>query len=253
LEAFVDIEKKAAALLSVLDVVDGDIEDFPSTIQQTGHKSGDDYLLETIDGVSRLRTWADQAAPQFRSRRETLSPSREKRHSDALAKIEKKAAILLKAFHVTEGNIRDVPSALRHGGLSAIAALEVPSTGHKFGDNYLLETIVGIGRLRKWARLAAGRIRSRGDALSTPREKRHLSEPALDLLFGEFAGIWIEIFNRRNFATSVGAPLRQNEGQAGGPFIRFVQKCLRPIPNLNTPSGDAVRSRTRRLFPVKLT
>jgi hypothetical protein len=47
-------------------------------------------------------------------------------------------------------------------------------------------------------------------------------------------------------ATSVGAPLRSNEGKAAGPLIRFLQAAGRPL-NIEL-SEDAWRSRVRTIL-----
>jgi hypothetical protein len=56
--------------------------------------------------------------------------------------------------------------------------------------------------------------------------------------------IWHEIFERQ-VKTSVGGFQQLNEGQACGPFIRFVIAAAKPLAI--KLSEDAIRARVRRL------
>ena len=71
-----------------------------------------------------------------------------------------------------------------------------------------------------------------------------MGDRALIGFVGNLLDIYRDIFERPP-ATSVGAPDRANKGQPGGPTIRFLETCLRPVLGDDTPSNDALRRRIR--------
>jgi hypothetical protein len=171
--------------------------------------------------------------------------------ADAMADIEEAAATLIAALHLPEAMEQDLlasmPTALRYGALQAEAALEASELDglpRCSGEGLLRDSVHGVYRLHRWARSVKARNRT---ARQIPWTKKHARDEDLNRLFGDLAGIWFFVFERP-IATSVSGPESARPGQAGGPMVRFLSACLKPILN-ETPSNEAIRSRIRRLFP----
>ena len=127
------------------------------------------------------------------------------------------------------------------GGLQAEAEREATKLGGlplRSGEGLLRDGVHGVYRLQRWARSVKARHQTEE---RVPPAKRHARDEDLDRLFGDLAGIWADVFNRRR-ATSV----NPDTGQAGGPMIRFFRACLMPVFKEDTPSDDAIRSRIRQ-------
>ena len=196
--------------------------------------------------VERLK----QAAHAYTVLSEFQTEPTAKQISDAMADIEAAAAKLIAALHLPEAIDQDplasMPAALRYGALQAQAALEAERLGGLpkwSGAGLLSDSVRGVYRLRRWARNAKARSRT---ARQTSRAKRHVGDEALNALFGDLAGIWIDVFERP-IATSVGESA--NARKAGGPMVRFFSACLKPILKDKTPTSKAIRARVLILFP----
>ena len=83
---------------------------------------------------------------------------------------------------------------------------------------------------------------------SAIRVPGHTADEALNTLFRNLTEIWIEVLNGLP-RTSVGKPESTKAGQPVGPFVRFIQACLEPLPIKLT--DEAVRERVRVLFQDK--
>lgn len=170
-----------------------------------------------------------------------------KQIADAMADIEAAAAKLIAALYLPEAMDQDplasMPTALR--GLQGWAVAEAKQLG-KSGADLLGEAVYGVYRLHGWARNEAQA--SRRAVRQTPQAKRHAGNEELDNLFKELASIWTDVFERP-IATTVGGPQSVNAGKAGGPMLRFLSACLKPILKDTTPNYEAIRGRIRRLFP----
>jgi hypothetical protein len=152
----------------------------------------------------------DIAASYFRSRnwQGKLTPSEQVRRFQS---IDAALGKLLEALGLPEnGNPDDIPKhilfafrrcARRHGAPNAPAAVR--------------DMIQALRTLRQW------NAEAKVDAEQKVRAhaKRNAGDQATCQLLGDLVGIWIEIFDQ-NIRTSVGAPGRHREGQAGGPMIR---------------------------------
>jgi len=188
---------------------------------------------------SSLSERLEQAAHSFIVLSEFQTKPTAKQIADAMADIEAAAVKLIAALYLPEASGQDpiasMPDALRYGALQAQAALEAE------GEELLRDSVRGVYRLHRWARSVQARKQ-------TNPVKKHASDEALDHLFGDLVDIWTDVFHG-SIATSVGKPESPNEGQAGGPMIRFFSACLEPILGDSTPSNNAIRARIRRLFP----
>ncbi len=177
-----------------------------------------------------------------------------KQLSDEFKRIAEAADRLLEALHVPEdGDVDQMPDALRFGGLQAFAGNEIDALGGDYrgrgAAGVLQDAISGVVQIRHWASAATTRHALRH---ATPRKDRNKGDQSLDQFIGDLADIWIEVFER-SIATSVGAPGRSNEGEASGPFLHYMAACLDPVLCSDTPSIDALRSRVRRhLVPKPL-
>jgi hypothetical protein len=175
----------------------------------------------------------DLAASYFRSRnwQEKLTPSEQVRRFQS---IEAAFSKLLEALGLPEnGNPDDIPDhilfvlrrcARRHGAPNAPAVVR--------------DKIQATQTLWRW--IAEAKV----DAEQKVRAhaNRNTGDQATCQLLGDLVGIWIEIFDQ-NIRTSVGAPGRHREGQAGGPMIRFIQACIEPL-GLQL-SAHAIRERIK--------
>ncbi len=176
----------------------------------------------------------------------------------ALGDIERVADKLLETMEMPrtpEPNdvLRPMPPALRYGSLQAFAALEAESKGgQRTGEELLGAAVIGVYQLKDWAKASKNRPGAARTKQPTLRNARNPGNQALNALFGDLGGIWIEVFERP-LRTSIGAPLRPNEGKATGPMVRFLRACLEPLLKSETPSDEAIRDRFRRLFQSKST
>jgi hypothetical protein len=85
-------------------------------------------------------------------------------------------------------------------------------------------------------------VRANAEQEMRTRGKRHTIDLPIRGLIGDLVGIWIEIFDQ-NIRTSVGAEGSGREGRAGGPMIRFIQACIKPLGLQLT--DEAIRERIR--------
>lgn len=206
---------------------------------------------ETVQAPRRiaLQEQLESAARNFVGKAEWSNRPTPKQRAQALQKIENAATKLLKALYVSSDLDPDsIPAALRHGALLAFAHLEADKLGgppEYLAQSLLRDALLGVGRLQRWAN--AARLRNEQQP-PTPRGQRHKGAEALDEFFGSLAGIWMDVFEGLP-ARSVGRIGAPNEGIADGPFVRFVEACLRPILGDATPSRDAIGSRVKKLFP----
>ena len=105
----------------------------------------------------------------------------------------------------------------------------------------ILEGVVAVGELERRAHQAA---------IQPPRRQadRPGSNPGDDAVndwIAAMLGIYRTLTGKEP-ATSVGAPMRANEGKAAGPLIRFLQAVGQPL-NIDF-SEDAWRSRVRTIL-----
>lgn len=251
----------------------GEIDDY---IPIDGH-GGFRYEARRIPRRQALSERLEQAASAYTVSSEFQAEPTAKQIAGAMADIGAAAAKLIAALHLPEATDQDpfpsgpvivrhsdpdgppkpldqsplasMPDALRYGALQAYAEYEAEQLGglpRWSGEGLLRDSVHGVYRLHRWARSVQARCRT---ARQTPRAKRYAGNEELDHLFGDLAGIWIDVFHG-SIATSVGNPESANAGQAGGPMIRFFIACLKPILKGKTPSNDAIRARIRRLFPA---
>ncbi len=183
------------------------------------------------------RAWAFQAPLQ------TMATHRQQ--ADACTRIESAAKRLLVALGVgDDGDVEAMSWVLRFGGLQAQAAIPVRIDGDPgpSGETLLRESVLGVVRLRQWAT----KVRERADALATRNSRlsppAHAADEALMRLIEGFREIGVEIFGKRP-GTSVGKPASPRAGKAGGPMVRFIQACLKPL-NIGL-TDEAVRERVR--------
>jgi hypothetical protein len=135
-----------------------------------------------------------------------------------------------------DAGVLSAPEGLANGQFTRNINILQPS-----GADLLMDDIKGVYGLRDRARAYLSRVSER-----TPHGKRHEGDPALDELFKHLARIWMHIFEGE-LRTSVGAPNSRNEGDAGGPLVRFLGACLEPLLADRTPSDKAIRARIGRL------
>lgn len=155
------------------------------------------------------------------------------------------AALSLPEGRPKKGNLLDhVPIALT----MHLSQYVTPRGGHSWeGERRMLAVIEGMYRFNEWAGAAR---RAAEQHPPTERSKRASGDPALDDWIKGLGHVWKDIFNRE-IGTSVGGPGSRSAGQPGGPFIRFVRVCLRPVLQDKTPNEEAIRERVRRLFKRK--
>jgi hypothetical protein len=106
------------------------------------------------------------------------------------------------------------------------------------GPTALREAILGVIFIKEVAADAKMIV----DLHVDPDCKRNKGDVELRRLFGDLIGTWMEVFERP-IAMSVGKPGSPGEGIPSGPFIRFIQACLKPLKIDLTP--DAIRDRAR--------
>jgi hypothetical protein len=193
---------------------------------------------DTVDVPNDRRTvltirLEDLAASYFSSRswQEKPTPSETVRQLHA---IEAAGRTFLDALGMPEGgNPDDIPTHIlfalrriagRHGAPNAPAAVR--------------DKIQVIQILRQW--IAEAKVDA--EQKVRPHAKRNTVNQATRQLLGDLVGIWIGIFDQ-DIRTSVGAPGRHREGQAGGPMIRFIQACIEPL-GLQL-SAHAIRERIK--------
>lgn len=197
-----------------------------------------------VDRRTELGCRLELAAQNWDVKRQLQKRPTHRQRARAFARIETDATRLLTALSVPEdGDTEAMPPALLYGGLQAYAAKEAETHGQfsrYTGKGLLDESIKGVARLHRWAAAA----RKRAEAL-IPRDGPggHTGDKALNTLFGDLAGIWLDIFERTP-ATALNAT-----GQPGGPFLRFLRASLDPLPV--TMTDEAIRDRARRLFQGK--
>jgi hypothetical protein len=106
----------------------------------------------------------------------------------------------------------------------------------------ILEGAAAAGELERRARQAATELVAVGKL--TVREGNP-GDDAVNDWMAAMLGIYCTLTGKEP-ATSVGAPMRANEGKAAGPLIRFLQAAGQPL-NIDF-SEDAWRSRVRTLL-----
>ena len=132
---------------------------------------------------------------------------------------------------------------------------------HYRGIEKLRSVVSSVRLLREWAGQEHLRARDTVERNVKDARKRYSGDAAMQEFIGGFAGVWLGYFNRLP-AASVGPPESATEGQAGGPFVRFIFDCLGTMrrnlapddlandPGLKdalAPSEYTVRERIRRL------
>lgn len=118
------------------------------------------------------------------------------------------------------------------------------------GRESLLDAVQGVAWIRDWTHSAVERanIRKHNTEMHIAYGIVAPNRSALDALFGNLAGIWIDVFER-DVATSTGKPETETAGQASGAMVLFVAECIAPLQDLGlkmTPEG--IRDRIRRMF-----
>ncbi len=197
-----------------------------------------------VDRRTELGCRLELVAQNWDVKRQLQKRPTHRQRAQEFARVETAATRLLTALSVPEdGDTDAMPPSLRHGGLQAYAAKEAETHGQfsrYTGKGLLDESIKGVARLRRWA----GAARKRAEAL-IPRNGRggHTGDKALDILFGDLVGIWLDVFEQTP-ATALNA-----KGQPGGPYLRFLRASLEPLGV--TMTGEALRDRVRRLFQGK--
>lgn len=162
----------------------------------------------------------------------------DKQLGESCGAIETAAEQLLDALGVSD---RDSMLPALFGALKPHAAIEAERLGGfpKWTDDGLLERVVaGVCDLRNWASAAREQSEARS---TTPQDERHSRDKALDRLFTNLVGIWIDVFQGTP-GTSVNA-----EGKSGGPMIRFLSASLSPLLGDDAPGDNAIRARLRRV------
>jgi hypothetical protein len=140
-----------------------------------------------------------------------------------------------------DAGVLSVPGGLVNGQFTRNLDILQPSSA-----DLLMDDIKGVYRLRDRVRAYNSRISER-----TQHNKRHEGDPYLNALFQHLALIWMDIFEGE-LRTSVAAQGSKDEGEAGGPLVRFIRACLEPLLADRTPSDKAIRARICRLGPSLL-
>jgi hypothetical protein len=189
-------------------------------------------LKERLESAARAWHWESQ---------KQIEPTAEQL-SAAFTEIQKAAERLLETMHIpVTGGIDRLPSALRYGGLQAMAAF-APKAPGETSAGLLRSAIVGVCRLRAWSRILAHRERRR--ARLRPRKQRREPDAALNSFIKALGGIWFEVFERP-IKTSVNASTHK----ATGRFVSFVVVAVRPLGIVLSP--DAARDRIRQQFRLR--
>jgi len=201
----------------------------------------------TIKPVADFQAQFEAAALWFRldnRRPKRLAPS--KQH-EKLTQVAKSARRLLKSLGIDDtDDAADGPGD--HEIFRALVLAGEPD------ENAVLETTRRIGRLVEILEgiAAAGELERRAQQAATELaaigkltvREGNPGDDAVNDWTAAMLGIYRTLTGKEP-ATSVGAPVRANEGKASGPLIRFLQAAGEPL-NFDF-SEDAWRSRVRTI------
>jgi hypothetical protein len=201
-----------------------------------------------VKPVEDLEAQFEAAAMWFRlDKRRPKRPAPSKQH-EKLAQVAKSARRLLKNLGISDPeNAIDGPGD--HEIFRALVLSNEPN------EDAVLETTRRIGRFVEILEgiAAAGELERRSDQAATELaaigkltvREGNPGDDAVNDWIAAMLGLYRTLTGKEP-ATSVGAPLRLNEGKAAGPLIRFLQAAGQPL-NIEL-SEDAWRSRVRTIM-----
>jgi hypothetical protein len=202
----------------------------------------------TVKPIVYLEAQFEAAALWFRlDKRRPKRPAPSKQH-EKLTQVAKSARRLLKSLGVDDAdNAVDGPGD--HEIFRALVLAGEPD------ENAVLETTRRIGRLVEILEgiAAAGELERRAHQAATELaaigkltvRAGNPGDDAVNDWIATMLGIYRTLTGKEP-ATSVGAPMRANEGKAAGPLIRFLQAAGQPL-DIDS-SEDALRSRVRTIL-----
>ena len=201
-----------------------------------------------IKPVADLEAQFEAAALWFRlDKRRPKRPAPSKQH-EKLTQVAKSASRLLKSLGIDDAdNAVDGPgdheifmALVLAGEPDENAVLEATRRIGRLVE--IFEGVVAVGELERRAHQAAIELAAVGKL--TVREGNP-GDDAVNDWIAAMVGIYRTLTGKEP-ATSVGAPMRANEGKAAGPLIRFLQAAGEPL-NIDF-SEDAWRSRVRTIL-----
>jgi hypothetical protein len=201
-----------------------------------------------VKPVEDLEAQFEAAAMWFRlDKRRPKRPAPSKQH-EKLAQVAKSARRLLKSLGISDpenatdgfGDREIFKALVLSGEPNEDAVLETTRRIGRFVE--ILEGIAAASELERRADQAAIELAAVGKL--TVREGNP-GDDAVNDWIAAMLGLYRTLTGKEP-ATSVGAPLRLNEGKAAGPLIRFLQAAGQPL-NIEL-SEDAWRSRVRTIM-----
>jgi hypothetical protein len=167
---------------------------------------------------------------------------------DKLNPVAKNARRLLKSLGVNDpdeapdgpGNIEMLAALLLVGKRNEAAIIEATRRIGRLAE--IIDGVAAAAELERRAEKAAVEVAEIGKL--TVREGNP-GDDAINDWIATMMGLYRTITGREP-ATSVGAPMRPNEGIASGPLIRFLQAAAKPLKT--TFSEAAWRSRVRTIL-----
>jgi hypothetical protein len=210
---------------AIIEKVDKPIEDFFLNAE------------DRTDPVAALASSLNQLWNEYifnQAKQSAPTPKQLKKQADKIAKL---AANLLDACTI-DGQIRH---GLGSGGLWAVAASEAEGRG----KDAVYASLKGVDSLRRWAEAVAER-QSRIAAIEpAPTAKDEAFDKLLEGLGNTYRRFWSKVDTENWTITKPGTSRPSGGGEAGGPFMRFLQGVTDHMDLNKTP--DALDQAWRRL------
>ncbi len=202
-----------------------------------------------VKPVADLEAQFEAVALWFRlDKRRPNRPAPSKKREKLLTQVAKSARRLLKSLGINDpGEAVDGPcdpeifKALGLTGEPDESA--VVEATWRIGR--LVEIVEGIAAAAEFERRAYEAATELSAVGKLTVRKGNSGDDAVNDWIAAMLGIYRALTGKEP-ATSIGAPMRPNEGQAGGPLIRFLQAAGKPL-NIEF-SQDAWRSRVRTIL-----
>jgi hypothetical protein len=201
-----------------------------------------------LEPVAKLKAQFEAAAIWFRLDQRRPSRSAPSKLREKLTQVAKSARRLLKSLGINDPD--EAPDG--PGDPDVFKALvltgepdEKPVVEATRRIGRLVELIEGIAAAAEFDRRAQKAAAEVAQVGKLTMRSGNTGDDAVNDWIAVMLGIYRTLTGKEP-ATSVGAPLRSNEGKAAGPLIRFLQAAGKPL-NIQF-SEDAWRSRVRMIL-----
>jgi hypothetical protein len=201
-----------------------------------------------LEPVAKLKAQFEAAAIWFRLDQRRPSRSAPSKQREKLTQVAKSARRLLKSLGINDPD--EAPDG--PGDPDVFKALvltgepdEKPVVEATRRIGRLVELIEGIAAAAEFDRRAQKAATEVAQVGKLTMRSGNTGNDAVNDWIAVMLGIYRTLTGKEP-ATSVGAPLRSNEGKAAGPLIRFLQAAGKPL-NIQF-SEDAWRSRVRMIL-----